>query len=207
MPGGVHDGGARLLTDGVLHLVSPGATSERYGRLVSDVVQAYMPAEAREHPRDALDGAAGGDVSLTSIVQEVVQRHGLSLLLFGRCGGDVSFELHIRAGRRAGGLSDMAAKEPGGVGTRLTHDCGISRSPRAAMRGSVRVGERAEKEPNREGGGPALRVRVSDGAGSCNGSAGVRASAAVPGSGENVSRKISGDAKVDGCCVSGSPSC
>lgn len=29
----------RLLTDGVLHLISPGATSERCGQSVSDVVQ------------------------------------------------------------------------------------------------------------------------------------------------------------------------
>ena len=103
----------------------------------------------------------------------------------------------------------MAAKERGGVGAQLTHDCGISRSPRAAMRGSVRVGERAEKEPNREGGGPCFQsVVVSGGAGSfAMEGPEFRASAAVPGSGENVSRKISGDAKVDGCCVSGSPSC
>lgn len=53
----------------------------------------------------------------------------------------------------------MAAKELSGVGTQLTHDCGISRSPRAAMRGSVRVGE-SGKEPNREGGGPGSEYDV-----------------------------------------------
>lgn len=50
----------------------------------------------------AVDTAAGGDESLTRVVQEVVQRHGLSLLLFGRCGGDVSFELHMHAGGGGG---------------------------------------------------------------------------------------------------------
>lgn len=38
-------------------------------------------------------------------------------------------------------------------GGRLTHDCGVAGSPRAAMRRSVRVGE--SEEPNREEGGPA----------------------------------------------------
>lgn len=52
----------------------------------------------------------------------------------------------------------MAAKQAGGVGAQLTHDCGISGSPRAAMRGSVRVGE-SGKEPEREGGGAGFRGR------------------------------------------------